>query len=148
MEKTKKEIHYTKEQINRLEELGVIQNFMTATVSDYKRGTLRKQDETVADIYEQATGTKVNRNFGCSVCCFRLYRDAGTLYYSSKDYWKRVDEERMRKAREAKEKKKQEQKPDVVVKDGTITFNFERALQEEQNNKEIKENNDENKDSE
>ena len=125
----KKEIHYTKEQLKTLEDLNVVQNFMTATVSDYKRGTLRKQDEAVADIYEQATGIKVNRNFGCSVCCFRLYRDAGTLYYSSKTYWENAD--RMQKARDAKKKKTQEPEPDVEVKNGTITFNFDRALQEE-----------------
>lgn len=87
----KKIIHYTREQMKQLEDLDVINNFMTATVSDYKRGTLRSQDEKVADIYQAATGISPNRNFGCSVCSFRLYRDAGTLYYESKKFWEKYD---------------------------------------------------------
>ena len=125
--KKKEEVHYTREQMKELEDLNVIYHFHTATVSDFKRGTLRKQDERVADIYEQATGNKVERNFGCSLCCYRLYNKAGLLYYASKKYWEEYDKKKMEKVRAAKKKTN-----DVEMKDGTITFDFTRALQEEQ----------------
>ena len=126
------EKHYTKEQIKQLEELGVVPSFLTATVSDFKRGTLRKQDEAVADIYEKAAGISVNRNFGCSVCNYRLYKQAGELYYKSVDYYKKLDAERMAKARAAKGNKQPEE-PAVHMKDGIITINIDKALEEENN---------------
>lgn len=83
--------YYTKEQIEQLEDPGILQSFMTSTVSDYKRGTSRKQDELVATIYDQTTGKKENRNMNCAQCVFQLYRAAGTLYYESKKYWEEQD---------------------------------------------------------
>ena len=130
------EKHYTRKQMETLESLGVMQSFLTATHSDYKRGTTRKQDETVREIYEQATGKKEERNMNCPQCVLTLYRQAGTLYYKSKEYWEEYD----RKKKEEEEKNN----PDVEMKDGTITFNFERALEEEKkikNNKEKKKDN-------
>lgn len=93
--------YYTKEQIEQLEDPGILQSFMTSTVSDYKRGTSRKQDELVATIYDQTTGKKENRNMNCAQCVFQLYRAAGTLYYESKKYWEEYD----RKKKEEEEKK-------------------------------------------
>lgn len=94
---------YTKEQIQQLKDLNVIQYFSTVLNSGFKRGTLRELDEKVADIYEQATSTKVSRNFSCKLCVFNLYRDAGKLYYDSELYYK---QQAMKKAREAKQNKK------------------------------------------
>ena len=96
---------YTKEQIKKLKELDVIQHFNTVLNSDYKRGTFKATDEAVANIYEQASGNKVSRNFSCKLCVFNLYRDAGKLYFESEKYWK---QEAMKKAREAKQNKKEE----------------------------------------
>lgn len=128
------EKHYTRKQMEALENLGIMQSFLTATHSDYKRGTTRKQDETVKDIYEQATGKKEERNMNCPQCVLTLYRQAGTLYFKSKEYYDR-------KKKEEEEKNK----PDVEMKDGTIVFNFERALEEEKkiknkNKKQTKDN--------
>lgn len=100
--------HYSREQMKQLEDADVVQHFMTATVSDYKRGTTSRQNTLVADIYDEVTGLKVSRNFGCSVCCFRLYRDAGNLYFASQTFWAKYD-----KARETREARK-----NVHMKDG------------------------------
>ena len=96
-------MYYTKEQITELKELDVIQHFNTALDSDYKRGTSSTQDNKVADIYDAATGGKVNRNFSCKSCVFNLYRNAGELYRKTLEWQKK---ENLRKAREAKELKK------------------------------------------
>ena len=94
---------FTKEQLKALKDLNVIQHFNTVLDSEYKRGTFKETDEKVADIYEDATGKKISRNFGCKICVYNLYRDAGKLYRESEKFYRN---ENLRKAREAKEKNK------------------------------------------
>lgn len=96
-------MYYTKEQMEELKELDVIQHFNTTLDSEYKRGTSSLQDNKVADIYDAATGGKVSRHFGCKSCVFNLYKSAGELYRKTLEHNKK---EQMRKAREAKELKK------------------------------------------
>lgn len=112
--------YYTKEQLKQIEELGVIQHFNTVIDSDYKRGTTAHQNETLADIYDAATGGKVSRHFGCKTCIMNLYRNAGQLYRKTLEYNKQKQAEQLKKAREAKNKK-----PDVEMKDGIITINLD-----------------------
>ena len=104
--------YYTNEQIKKLKELDVIQHFNTVLDSEFKRGTTSLQDNAVADIYDEATGGKVSRTFSCKSCVYNLYRNAGKLYRQSLDFQKK---ENMRKAREAKQNKKD--KP--IVENGT-----------------------------
>ena len=98
---------YTKEQLKELKELDVIKHFDTVLNSDYKRGTIRTVDEKVADIYENATNTKVLRNFTCKSCVFNLYKLAGLLYRTSVKYYQ---DENLKKARETKQIKKNNNK--------------------------------------
>lgn len=95
--------YYSKEEIKKLKELDVIQHFDTVLDSQFKRGTFTTTDNAVADIYEEATGTKVSRQFSCKSCVFNLYKNAGILYRESEKFYK---QEAMRKAREAKQNKK------------------------------------------
>lgn len=95
--------YYSKEEIKKLKELDVIQHFDTVLDSQFKRGTFTTTDNAVADIYEEATGTKVSRQFSCKSCVFNLYKNAGILYRESELYYK---QENLRKAREAKQNKK------------------------------------------
>ena len=94
--------YYTKEQLKQIEELGVVQHFNSVLDSDYKRGTTAKQNETLADIYDAATGGKVSRHFGCKTCIMNLYRNAGLLYRKTLEYNKQKQAEQLKKAREAK----------------------------------------------
>lgn len=95
--------YYSKEEIKKLKELDVIQHFDTVLDSQFKRGTFTTTDNAVADIYEEATGTKVSRQFSCKSCVFNLYKNAGILYRESEKFYK---QEAMRKAREAKNQNK------------------------------------------
>lgn len=99
--------YYSKEEIKKLKELNVIQHFDTVLDSQFKRGTFTTTDNAVADIYEEATGTKVSRQFSCKSCVFNLYKQAGELYRESEKFWK---EEILKKAREAKQLKDKENK--------------------------------------
>ena len=95
---------YSKEQLKELEKIGqTINHFATVTQSGFKRGSLIKEDNAVADIYEAATGTKVERTFGCKACCYNFYRKAAELYYESKKYY------------EEQEKKEEEQAGDEII---------------------------------
>ena len=95
---------YSKEQLKELEQIGqTISHFATVTQSGFKRGSLIKEDNAVADIYEAATGTKVERTFGCKTCCYNFYKKAAELYYESKKYY------------EEQEKKEEEQAGDEIV---------------------------------
>lgn len=96
-------MYYTNEQIKTLKKIDVIKHFDTVLDSQFKRGTTSEQDNTVADIYDAATGGKVSRTFACKSCVYNLYRNAGELYRKSIEFQKK---ENMRKAREAKEAKK------------------------------------------
>lgn len=98
---------YTKEEMKKLKELDVIQHFDTVLDSQFKRGTFTTTDNAVADIYEEATNTKVARNFTCKSCVFNLYKNAGILYRESEKFYK---QEAMRKAREAKTQNKEKDK--------------------------------------
>ena len=40
--------------------------------------------EFIANTYEQATGAKVKRDFGCAVCVLNLYRMVGLKYFDDK----------------------------------------------------------------
>lgn len=95
--------YFNKEQIKQLKDADVIRHFDTVLDSDYKRGTTDAQNQLVADLYDEVTGGKVSRSFGCKSCVFNLYRNAGTLYRQSLDFQKK---ENMRIAREAKQNKK------------------------------------------
>lgn len=95
--------YFTPEQIRQLKELDVIQHFNTVLDSEYKRGTTSEQNNALADIYDAATGGKVSRNFNCKTCVYNLYRNAGNLYRHSLDF---IKKDNMRKAREAKDNKK------------------------------------------
>ena len=94
---------YTKEQMQTLKKMGAVEHFNTVLDSQYKRGTIKSENELVADIYDAATNTKIQRNFSCKSCVFNLFKLAGELYRKSELYYK---QEAMKKAREAKQNKK------------------------------------------
>ena len=84
---------YSKEQIKELEQIGqTIKHFATVTQSGFKRGSLSSEDNAVADIYEAATGKKVERQFGCKACCYNFYKRAAELYYESKKFYEEEEQ--------------------------------------------------------
>lgn len=84
---------YSKEQLKELEGIGqTIRHFATVTQSGFKRGSLSKEDNAVADIYEAATGERVDRQFGCKSCAFNFYKKAADLYYQSKKFYEEEEQ--------------------------------------------------------
>ena len=91
---------YTRKQMQRLKEMGAENHFYTTIQSGFKRGTPISYDNEIADIYENATGTKVDRGFTCKSCCYNFYKKAATLYYDTKKYYEKIDKEKEEKEAE------------------------------------------------
>lgn len=105
---------YTREQIERLEKYR--KTFETAIHSGFARNVGSVALKEIEEVYDAAYGSHYSYNSGCSVCVLQFI--------------KRVGEPFLKEAEAYKKKEEREQEsfpPDVEVKDGTITFNFDRA---------------------
>lgn len=81
---------FTKEQISKLKEFE--RDFHTVLELKYKRNNTRADLNVMADIYEECTGIKLNRDYGCSNCQYTLVGKVGQLYRKSVAYWAEEDE--------------------------------------------------------
>lgn len=80
---------FTKEQIAKLKEFE--RDFHTVLDLKYKRNNTRTDLNTMADIYEDCTGIKLNRDYGCPNCQYTLVAKVGELYRKSVAYWAEED---------------------------------------------------------
>lgn len=80
---------FTKEQIAKLKEFE--HDFHTVLELKYKRNNTRTDLNVMADIYEECTGIKLNRDYGCPNCQYTLVGKVGQLYRKSVAYWAEED---------------------------------------------------------
>jgi len=73
---------FSKEQLDKLYDAEI--HFKTATTQGYLKNCPRWLVDKVADVYEEATGSKVNRNWGCSVCVLNFMILVGKMYFKDK----------------------------------------------------------------
>lgn len=76
-------MRFNEEQLNELSKFET--HFRTALYSNYKRGTLRKDDIRIAEIYETATGENLSKNFGCGRCNLNFYKKVAEKYFKDKE---------------------------------------------------------------
>ena len=95
---------FTKEQIAKLKDFE--RDFHTVLDLKYKRNNTRTDLNVMADIYEECTGIKLNRDYGCPNCQYTLVGKVGELYRKSVAYW--ADEDAKK---ELKEEVKVEETP-------------------------------------
>ena len=82
---------FTKEQ---LEFLSVYEDrFHTAIHLNYYRNVTNAALNKIANVYDEATGTKTNRNFGCSACIMNYLREVGKLYFKDKEEYNKKAQE-------------------------------------------------------
>lgn len=62
--------------------------FYTVMNFDYKRNTMTKECNQLAEIYESITKEKVTRNWNCNHCQMNAFKLFGKLYYDSLEYYK------------------------------------------------------------
>lgn len=70
-----------KKQIKRLEPYE--EHFETIIKAKYKRATSSRVNDIVADVYEEATGEILKRNWSCAHCIYDVFEKCGKLYYKS-----------------------------------------------------------------
>lgn len=75
----------TKDEINSLKK---VEEFFKQIREGYKRASSIKDDMVVAEIYTKLTG-KVEKNFACGQCSFRMYKVVGDAYWEALDALKR-----------------------------------------------------------
>lgn len=79
---------FTKEQMTALYEAEI---HFESVKHGYIKSAPRWLTDQVADIYEDATGSKTNRNWNCSQCVADFYRKVGKLYFADKEEMTRQD---------------------------------------------------------
>ena len=115
---------YTKEQIEKLEKYR--KSFETAVRSGFARNVGSVALKEIEQVYDEAFGSHYSYNSGCSVCVLGFLKRAGEPFLKESEIYRRKEEKEKQKAEEEKNFP-----PDVEMKDGTITFSFERMLAEE-----------------
>lgn len=68
-----------KEDINSLKN---VEEFFKQIREGYKRASSIKDDMVVSEIYTKLTG-KVEKNFACGQCSFRMYKVVGDAYFEA-----------------------------------------------------------------
>jgi len=111
---------YTREQIQRLEKYR--KTFETAIHSGFARNVGSVALKDIESIYDEAYGSHYSYNSGCSVCVLQFIKRVGEPFLKEAEIYRKKEEKEKQKAEEEKNFP-----PDVEMKDGTITFNFERA---------------------
>lgn len=91
---------FTSKQIKKLKEAE--KYFNTVLNLQYKMATPSSLNELVVDVYEEATGETLKRNFSCNKCCYNIYATVGRLYYNSIEAIRKAKQDNMAKARGAK----------------------------------------------
>ena len=69
----------TKEDINSLKKVEI---YFKQIIEGYKRCSSVKEDTMVSEIYTKLTG-KVEKNFACGQCSFRMYKTVGDAYFEA-----------------------------------------------------------------
>lgn len=71
----------TTDEINSLKN---VEEFFKQIREGYKRASSIKDDMVVSEIYTKLTG-KVEKNFACGQCSFRMYKVVGDAYWKALD---------------------------------------------------------------
>ena len=96
----------TKDDINSLKKVEI---YFIQIREGYKRCSSVKEDTMVSEIYTRITG-KVEKNFACGQCSFRMYKTVGDAYWQALDALK---------SEETDTTKKKNDKPKTVKKSKT-----------------------------
>lgn len=69
----------TKDEINSLKKVEI---YFIQIREGYKRSSSVKEDTMVSEIYTKLTG-RVEKNFACGQCSFRMYKTVGDAYFEA-----------------------------------------------------------------
>ena len=103
--------YFTQEEINELKQYE--HDFYTSVKMQYKRNSMRRDCEKVADIFEETGQKIVSRNWSCGNCQLNAFKQVGEWYYKSiEELEKEQEVEELNATKEeTKELKPKELKP-------------------------------------
>ena len=67
-----------------IEKLKPLESYFIQVKEKYKRASALKEDMLVSEYYEKLTG-KVEKNFSCNQCVFKIYSTVGQAYWEALD---------------------------------------------------------------
>lgn len=73
--------YFTQEEIDELKQYE--HDFYTSVKMQYKRNSMRRDCEKVADIFEETGQKIVSRNWSCGNCQLNAFKQVGEWYYAS-----------------------------------------------------------------
>ena len=120
--------YFTQEEINELKQYE--HDFYTSVKMQYKRNSMRRDCEKVADIFEETGQKIVSRNWSCGNCQLNAFKQVGEWYYASiqeleKEKETAVEKEAEVVKEEVKELKPKELKPKKISKKNAKKQNSE-----------------------
>lgn len=65
-----------------IEKLKPLESYFIQVKEKYKRASALKEDMLVSEYYEKLTG-KVEKNFSCNQCVFKIYSTVGQAYWEA-----------------------------------------------------------------
>lgn len=65
-----------------IEKLKPLESYFIQVKEKYKRASALKEDILVSEYYEKLTG-KVENNFSCNQCVFKIYSTVGQAYFEA-----------------------------------------------------------------
>lgn len=108
------ELYFNQTDINKLKKYE--RHFYTVTEGHYKYSTTSQENNEVADIYENTTKQKLQRNWSCSKCVYTVFEKAAILYFKS---LKKLIEEQHGERKKEEEPYKEESNPKPTNKKAT-----------------------------
>lgn len=84
---------FNKKQLDELKQYEL--HFYTAVKENYKRATPAALNDKIADVYEEMTGIKLNRNWSCGTCVLNAFKAVGQLYFDSKKHYEELQAQQL-----------------------------------------------------
>lgn len=117
--------YFTKEEIDELKQFE--HDFYTSVKMQYKRNSMRRDCEKVANIFEETGQKIVSRNWSCGNCQLNAFKQVGEWYYASiqeleKEKEKAKEEQELNATKESQQKE-QELKPKELKPKKTVKKN-------------------------
>ena len=125
--------YFTQKEINELKQYE--HDFYTSVKMQYKRNSMRRDCEKVADIFEETGQKIVSRNWSCGNCQLNAFKQVGEWYYASLQ-----ELEKEKETEDVIEKESEQTEQELKPKELNATKESEQTEQELKSKKTAKKN--------
>ena len=101
--------YFNEKQLKKLEP--IVQYLITVERAQFKKATTPGENEIAAEVWEEYSGEKQQRSWGCSNCVYNLFKKVAQIYFLSMNNQKK---------KEATQKKKNDTQKKAASKPKTV----------------------------